>query len=78
MPVSTGGRVPLPAPRRLCLMCRRPLGVGERKVHWGACARKRKTELQRRRRQRGASSPRVNVDALTAGLRYGRERDEGA
>lgn len=40
---------------RACLVCRGELEPGERRVHVGACARKRKTALQkiRRRRRRG-------------------------
>lgn len=37
---------------RFCRVCRRLLEPGDRKVHRGACARKRKTELQKLRRSR--------------------------
>ena len=32
-----------------CLVCRRPLGAGERKVHAGRCAMDRQNALQRMR-----------------------------
>lgn len=46
--------VPVPgyAPRN-CIVCHQALGVGERKLHVGRCARQRKTALQRFRRERG-------------------------
>lgn len=34
-----------------CLVCWQPLFVGERKVHRGACARKRELSLQAMRRR---------------------------
>lgn len=37
---------------RPCLMCGKQLAGAERKVHAGACARARDTELQRKRRLR--------------------------
>ena len=39
--------------RRNCAVCGKELAWGERKVHAGACATARETQLQRRRRQRG-------------------------
>lgn len=35
-----------------CAVCRGLLGLTERKVHAGACARQRKTQLQAERRRR--------------------------
>lgn len=35
-----------------CLICRKPLWVGQRKVHPGDCARARKTQLQKLARWR--------------------------
>lgn len=37
---------------RRCVICHRPLYGDERKVHAGACARKRESQLQRLRRWR--------------------------
>lgn len=37
---------------RACLVCRKPLDVGDRRVHRGACQRARKTQLQRLTRWR--------------------------
>lgn len=36
----------------VCIVCHDPLAPGERKVHRGRCARRRKTVLQRLRRWR--------------------------
>jgi hypothetical protein len=43
---------PHPKDERRCTICHEPLGVGERKVHRGPCARTRKTQLQKMQRWR--------------------------
>lgn len=51
-PYAGGSETGKSKPPRLCLECRRALGVGERKLHRDRCAHQRKIRLQRLRRGR--------------------------